>query len=65
MKLDPELLDVLACPSCHSPLAEGDGEASEIGGVSEGELACTGCDLVYPVEDGVPVLLVDRARGRG
>jgi len=62
MRLDPDLLNVLACPSCHSQLAEAPGGGSRPGGVSEDELACTGCDLVYPVDDGVPVLLVDRAR---
>lgn len=53
MRLDPELLELLACPSCHSPLEE-----------AANELACTGCELVYPIEDGVPVLLIDRARSQ-
>lgn len=44
--------DLLRCPACHAVLA--DAEAGT-------RLACTGCGLVYPVRDGVPVLLVDEA----
>jgi len=49
--------DILRCPACGSPLADGsrpDGTA---------ELVCTGeaCALAYPVRDGIPVLLVDEA----
>ncbi|MBO0826905.1 MAG: Trm112 family protein [Streptosporangiales bacterium] len=53
--LEPWVLELLACPACKSPLrAAGDAE----------ELGCTNdaCGLVYPVRDGVPVLLVDEAR---
>ena len=53
MNLDAWLLDILACPSCRSPL-RADQAASE--------LACTGCGLAYPVRDDIPVLLVDEAR---
>ncbi|GAA0396004.1 hypothetical protein Acor_48680 [Acrocarpospora corrugata] len=55
MKIDDWLLDILACPSCKSPLrASADSD----------ELACTAesCGLVYPVRDDIPVLLVDEAR---
>jgi uncharacterized protein YbaR (Trm112 family) len=53
--LDPALLDVLACPNCHAPLAVDH---------DKNELVCTGngCGLAYPVRDGIPVLLVDEAR---
>ena len=53
MKLDPMLLEIIACPACHAPLAADD--ATE-------ELACTRCELVYPVRNDIPVLLVDQAR---
>jgi len=53
MKLDPALLDILACPDCKSPLRVDD---------PAGELVCTGCGLAYPVRDDIPVLLVDEAR---
>ena len=51
MNLDPALAEIIVCPACHAglrPLAE--------------ELECTGCGLVYPVVDDIPVLLVDDAR---
>ena len=55
--LDPDLLAILACPcEAHGPL-EYDAAAAE--------LACTVCDRVYRVEDGIPVLLLDEARRRG
>ncbi len=57
MKLDPALLDILACPACRSPLRVDD---AEFGG--EGALVCTGCGLAYPVRDDIPVLLVDEAK---
>ena len=57
MKLDPALLDILACPDCKSPLRADDAAAN-----GEGELVCTGCGLAYPVRDDIPVLLVDEAR---
>lgn len=55
MNLNPQLLEILACPACKSPL-EVDDEASE--------LVCTNaeCGLAYPVRDDIPVLLVDEAR---
>jgi hypothetical protein len=53
MNLDPGLLELLACPSCHAPLRVD--EAAE-------ELVCTSCRLAYPVRDDIPVLLIDEAR---
>ncbi|MDX6200112.1 MAG: uncharacterized protein QOJ79_3263 [Actinomycetota bacterium] len=53
MKLDPALLDILACPDCKAPLRVDEGAS---------ELVCTGCGLAYPVRDDIPVLLVDEAR---
>jgi len=56
MTIDPSLLEILACPRCHAPLRD-DPAASE--------LVCTAedCGLAYPVRDGIPVLLIDEARG--
>ncbi|GAA1669978.1 Trm112 family protein [Fodinicola feengrottensis] len=57
MTLDKTLLDILACPQDHAPLKYDPAAAA-----GAGELACTGCDRVYPISDGIPVLLVDEAR---
>jgi uncharacterized protein YbaR (Trm112 family) len=55
--LDAQLLEILACPSPdHAPVrpgAPGDPEADA--------LTCTSCGRVYPVRDGIPVLLLDEA----
>ncbi|MCW2784870.1 MAG: Trm112 family protein [Marmoricola sp.] len=53
MNLDEKLLDLIVCPACHAALA--------VDAVAE-ELVCTGCGLIYPVRDDIPVLLVDEAR---
>jgi len=55
VQLDPQLLTILACPQCRSPLRV-DEQAEE--------LVCTSetCGLAYPVRDDIPVLLVDEAR---
>ena len=56
MPLDPRLLALLCCPAdyrgaaCHGDLEE----------IPEG-LRCRQCGLVYPVEDGIPVMLPDAA----
>lgn len=50
-----EIINILACPACHGGLAilEKDGAAAG--------LACEACNVVYPVEDGIAVMLVDKA----
>jgi len=50
-----QILDALACPNpkCRQPLKLAADEAS---------LQCTGCGRVYPVRDGIPMLLVDKAQ---
>ncbi|ACU76427.1 protein of unknown function DUF343 [Catenulispora acidiphila DSM 44928] len=52
--IEPSLLEILACPKCHAPLREDEAAPA---------LACTNseCALVYPVRDGIPVLLIDEA----
>jgi uncharacterized protein len=53
MNLDPLLLEVIVCPSCHGELTPDDPAS---------ELVCSGCGLAYPVRDDIPVLLIDEAR---
>jgi uncharacterized protein len=49
--LDPILLEVLACPAPdHGPLSFD---------VQAQTFTCTSCGRVYPVRDGLPVLLLD------
>ena len=50
MKLDPALLEMLACPECKVRV-ELDGE----------RLICVHCGRQYRVEDGIPIMLVDEA----
>ena len=47
-----DLLDILVCPACKKPLVRK---------VAPEVLQCTVCRRVYPVRDGIPVLLVDQA----
>ena len=50
--IDQELLEILACPACKSPVR------------LEGErLICTSCDRRYPIRDGIPIMLVEEAEG--
>ena len=47
-----ELLDILACPKCKEK-----GVLEEGGGA----LVCEKCRLRYPIEDDIPIMLIDRA----
>ena len=58
-RLDPVLLDVLACPADdHAPLREG-----TPGDPAAPALTCTHCGRVFPIRAGIPVLLLDEATG--
>lgn len=47
----PDLLEILACPACKAKVRlEGE------------ELVCEGCGLRYPIEDGIPIMLVEEAK---
>lgn len=57
--LDEQLLEILACPCPeHAPLTVG-----APGDESADALTCTSCGRVFPVRDGIPVLLLDEATG--
>lgn len=49
-----ELLDILACPKCRGELALNDRQDG---------LTCRQCALLYPIREGIPVMLVDEATG--
>jgi len=56
-RLDPKLLEILACPSeDHAPLRPGTGDDPHADA-----LTCTACGRTFPVRDGIPVLLLDEA----
>lgn len=61
------LLDVLACPRCRGDLRLGE-ELDHDAPIEAGTLVCTGCACRYPIERGVPQLLVGQEltrTGRG
>jgi hypothetical protein len=49
--IDKELLEILACPACK-------------GGVElkDEKIVCKKCGKIYPVRDGIPVMLIDEAQ---
>ncbi|OQY18645.1 MAG: hypothetical protein B6I36_06410 [Desulfobacteraceae bacterium 4572_35.1] len=51
MSLSQQLLNSLVCPQCKGKL-----ELSR-----EQKLLCKRCQLVYPVRNGVPIMLIDEA----
>ncbi len=52
MAVNPELLDILACPKCKGAL--------EMVAEPEG-FGCQACNLLYRVEDDVPNFLIEEA----
>jgi uncharacterized protein YbaR (Trm112 family) len=52
MPLPPDLLPLLVCPSCRKSLRPADNEDG---------LICDACAVVFPVEDDIPILLVEEA----
>ncbi|MGH9481872.1 MAG: Trm112 family protein [Terriglobales bacterium] len=52
MPLSPELLKILVCPDDHAPVRLVQGETG---------LQCERCRRVYPIRDGIPVMLIEEA----
>ena len=53
MAISKELLDILVCPLCKTPVRlnpKGTG------------LKCEQCKRMYPIKDDIPVMLVDEAK---
>jgi uncharacterized protein YbaR (Trm112 family) len=52
MPIDQELLEILACPKCKTPVKLVKNGAG---------LKCETCKRVYPIKDDIPVMLIDEA----
>lgn len=52
MALNPDLLEILACPQCKGDLEYREAEAA---------LLCHACKLRYRVEDDIPIMLIEEA----
>ncbi len=56
MAISEELLRILACPKCRGEVVL---TAAEDG------LVCHACKLLYPIEDDIPVMIVEEAKPLG
>lgn len=52
-KIDKDLLDLLVCPITKGPLIYDE---------KKSELVSKEANLAFPIEDGIPIMLIDRAR---
>jgi len=52
--IDKKLLDIMACPVCKADVR-----------LEEDKIVCTKCGRRYPIRDGIPVMLVDKAEMPG
>jgi uncharacterized protein YbaR (Trm112 family) len=53
VSVDSALLEILRCPDEHHAVLTYDADAQT--------LTCTECKRVFPIRDGIPVLLLDEA----
>lgn len=51
MSISRELIDILVCPKCKGDLIYREDEA----------FICKRCRLLYPVKDGIPLMLIGEA----
>lgn len=59
MKMSERYTKILACPDCGGIIREIDINQRTLG------FFCEACKLIYPVKDGIPILLPKRARNYG
>ncbi len=52
LPLDKELLDILACPVCKTDVILTEDKKG---------LKCVNCGRIYPIKDGIPIMLIDEA----
>jgi uncharacterized protein YbaR (Trm112 family) len=53
--ISKELLEILACPLCKMDVKLLEYKSDHFG------LQCIQCNRIYPIEDGIPVMLIDEA----
>jgi len=51
--INKELLDILACPKCKGELLYNE---------NKNILICDSCKLAYPIEDDIPIMLIEQAK---
>lgn len=56
-----ELIEILACPVCKSPLNL-DVKQEIAGDIIAGSLQCAPCNEIYPIDNSIPNLLPPRFR---
>ncbi len=49
--MNDKLLEILACPACKAAV-KADKES----------VVCTGCGLMYPINEGIPIMLVEEGK---
>ncbi|MCK5454854.1 MAG: Trm112 family protein [Calditrichia bacterium] len=59
--LDKQLLDILACPKCKGELEYKTDQDND----KNGQLICQQCQLLYRVEDDIPIMLIEDAKKLG
>jgi len=52
MGISKDLLEILACPKC-----KGEIQLNE----TEDGLSCSACELLYPIREDIPIMLIDEA----
>ncbi|MGH7840780.1 MAG: Trm112 family protein [Candidatus Binataceae bacterium] len=52
MALSQDLLNILACPKCKAAVRLNDDRTG---------LVCASCKLLYPIQDDIPIMLIDEA----
>lgn len=53
--ISKDLLEILACPACKNGISLQEYKKDEHG------LKCDQCNCIYPIKDGIPVMLIDEA----
>jgi uncharacterized protein YbaR (Trm112 family) len=53
MAINPELLEILACPKCKGEIRLSDD--------ADG-LICDACRLIYEIRDDIPIMLIEEAQ---